>query len=246
MDKNSICFVISPFGEPFDTYYLRVIKPVLDEQGLYAMRGDSLYRPTTIMDDIWSGIKDAKILIAELTGRNPNVFYELGLAHALSKPVILLSQSIDDVPFDLRGIRIILYDKNHPEWGAKLKGDLSLAIVEVSKNPLAAIPTTFKTVVHSKAPEERESVAHLQRIEQQLQAVIAKMQLQVPEPAQPQSGGEATFKVNDTVVHPKFGRGRVVAEDGKGDYHRLQVNFDTQGLKWLMAKYANMTKVDTR
>lgn len=245
MDTKYICFVISPFGEPFDTYYLRVIKPVLDEQKIFAMRGDSLYRPTTIMDDIWTGIRDAKILIAELTNRNPNVFYELGLAHALSKPVILLSQSIDDVPFDLRGIRIILYDKDHPEWGAKLKDDLSRAIVEVLKNPLAAIPATFKTVVHSKTPEERESVAHLQRIEQQLQAVMSKLQLPVPAPVSDETTGtsHSDFKEGDTVIHGKFGKGRIVGEDGSGDHHRVQVNFDKQGLKWLMTKYANLSKV---
>jgi hypothetical protein len=62
-------FVISPFGEPFDTYFTHIVKPALEECGLYAIRGDSLYRPTTIVDDIWQGIQEAKLLIAELTDR---------------------------------------------------------------------------------------------------------------------------------------------------------------------------------
>ena len=117
MNTTSVdtCFVISPFGEPFDTYFSHIVKPALEDCGLYAIRGDSLYRPTTIVDDIWQGIRDAKLLIAELTDRNPNVFYELGLAHAISKPVILISKSIEDVPFDLRSIRVLVYDKDHPE-----------------------------------------------------------------------------------------------------------------------------------
>jgi len=100
MDTNSqdTCFVISPFGEPHDTYFSHVVKPAVEECGLFAMRGDSLFRPTTIIDDIWQGIRDSKFLIAELTGKNPNVFYELGLAHAISKPVILMAQCIEMFP----------------------------------------------------------------------------------------------------------------------------------------------------
>lgn len=51
---------------------------------------------------------------------NPNVFYELGLAHALNKPVVLVSSNEDDVPFDLRHIRVIIYDQTDPFWGQKL------------------------------------------------------------------------------------------------------------------------------
>ena len=72
------------------------------------------------MDQIWSGINAAKVLLAEMTSRNPNVFYELGLAHALQKPVVLVSSNGDDVPFDLKHIRVIYYDVSDPFWGEKL------------------------------------------------------------------------------------------------------------------------------
>ena len=68
------------------------------------------------MDQVWSGIKTAKVLVAELTTKNPNVFYELGWAHALKKPVVLVSSNEEDVPFDLHHIRVIYYDVN--EWSA--------------------------------------------------------------------------------------------------------------------------------
>ena len=58
------------------------------------------------MDQVFTGISAAKVLVAELTMRNPNVFYELGLAHALKKPVVLVSSNEDDVPFDLHHIRV--------------------------------------------------------------------------------------------------------------------------------------------
>ena len=58
---------------------------------------------------------------ADLSGKNPNVFYELGLAHAIGKPVVMVAATIDDVPFDLRGLRTILYDKENEAWGEELR-----------------------------------------------------------------------------------------------------------------------------
>lgn len=61
------------------------------------------------MEDVWLAIGEAEIIIADCTGRNPNVFYEVGLAHALSKETILITRDLDDIPFDLRHLRIIAY-----------------------------------------------------------------------------------------------------------------------------------------
>ncbi len=60
------------------------------------IRGDSLFLPTPIMGDIWKMIQDAKVVLAELTSKNANVFYELGLAHAIGKPVVLISETMQD------------------------------------------------------------------------------------------------------------------------------------------------------
>ena len=62
------------------------------------------------MQDVWSGICNAKVIIADCTNRNANVFYEIGIAHTLDKPTILISQSINDVPFDIRHRRVLVYD----------------------------------------------------------------------------------------------------------------------------------------
>jgi hypothetical protein len=62
------------------------------------------------MDDIRRSIEKARVVVADLTGRNPNVFYEVGIAHTLNKDVLLLSQSMSDVPFDLRHRRVLVYD----------------------------------------------------------------------------------------------------------------------------------------
>jgi nucleoside 2-deoxyribosyltransferase len=75
------------------------------------------------MDDITNSIRKARLIVADLTGRNANVFYEVGIAHALNKPVLLMTQSIDDVPFDLRHRRALVYEYS-PRGCKKLEKDL--------------------------------------------------------------------------------------------------------------------------
>ena len=76
-----------------------------------------IFQVGPITEQIWSYINRAKFIIADLTERNPNVFYELGLAHTVGKEVILLAQEIEDVPFDLRHLRVILYENTEPGRG---------------------------------------------------------------------------------------------------------------------------------
>jgi len=97
--------------------------------------------------------KKAKLILADLTGKNPNVFYELGLAHAITKPAILIAESIDDVPFDLRALRILEYDKNRPSWGEILQGNITNAIKETLKSPLDAVLPTFLSVNNKSKPK---------------------------------------------------------------------------------------------
>jgi len=82
---------------------------VCSELALQVMRADDFFTAQSVMTDIWNAIYNSKIIIADCTKRNPNVFYEIGIAHTLGKPTILIAQSINDVPFDLRHIRCVEY-----------------------------------------------------------------------------------------------------------------------------------------
>ena len=62
------------------------------------------------MDEVWQTIYESKIIIADCSGKNPNVFYEIGIAHTIGKPVILITNNRSDIPFDLSHIRYIVYD----------------------------------------------------------------------------------------------------------------------------------------
>lgn len=139
------CFVMQPFSPPLGDYYEKIYAPAIEKAGLRAVRADAdIFGTGKIMDQVWDGINAAKVLVAELTGRNPNVFYELGLAHALEKPVVLVcADGRDDVPFDLQHIRVIYYSTDDPFWGAKLIDKVAENIVSALRNPGEA---TFKGI----------------------------------------------------------------------------------------------------
>jgi hypothetical protein len=138
--EGTTCFVMQPFGGHLGTYYEAIFKPAIKQAGLNPVRADDeIFATGKIMDQVWRGIRQAKVLVAELTSKNPNVFYELGLAHALEKPVILVSSNQEDVPFDLRHIRAIFYDQHDPFWGPKLIDKIADNIKSALSNPEEAI-----------------------------------------------------------------------------------------------------------
>lgn len=155
------CFTIMPFGGWFDDYYDSIYCPAIKAAGLEPCRADDLYRPSTIVNDIWSLTQKAKIVLADLSGKNPNVFYELGLAHALAKPAILVTESIDDVPFDLRALRVLEYNKNQPRWGEILQDKITSSIKEIAQSPLQSVLPAFLSVkqeTKTKAVSEHEKI----------------------------------------------------------------------------------------
>ncbi len=134
------CFVMMPFGAPIGEYYSQIYEPAIRKAGLLPVRADNeIFGTGKIMDQIWAGITNAKVLVAELTKRNPNVFYELGLAHALKKPVVLVSSNEEDVPFDLKHIRVIYYNMADPFWGTKLLEKVAENILSALRNPEEAV-----------------------------------------------------------------------------------------------------------
>lgn len=103
-------FVAMQFSEPFNTLYREVIRPEAEKLGFRVVRLDELAGPGIIFEDIKRQIAESKLVIAEITAPNQNVFYELGYAHALNKPTILLAQRGKELPFDIRSYRVIFYD----------------------------------------------------------------------------------------------------------------------------------------
>ena len=99
-----------PFDDAFDPVYDDFIKPTLSEIGYEVKRADDIENQRNILRDVVEGIYNSSLIVADLTTANPNVFYELALAHAFKKPVILITQRLDEVPFDLTSQRLMEYN----------------------------------------------------------------------------------------------------------------------------------------
>jgi hypothetical protein len=112
-----------PFAASFNAVYAG-IESAAHAAGLRCNRADSIWEHHTIIQDVVSLIDRSRIVVVDCTDRNPNVFYETGIAHTLGREVILITQSSDDVPFDLRHLRYIRYH-NNGEGIARLQEELS-------------------------------------------------------------------------------------------------------------------------
>jgi hypothetical protein len=179
------CFVIMPFGGYSDAYFDSIYVPAIDAVGLEAHRAGDLYGPQAIVSDIWSYTRKSKVVLADLTGKNPNVFYELGLAHASAKPVVMVAPSMEDVPFDLRALRIIIYDKNVPEWGKVLRESIGKALTEVLASPLESVLPAFLNVRMAANPTvtpEKKELLELKRDMDLLKTELRSGQSSAPRP----------------------------------------------------------------
>lgn len=111
-DANKVrgggCFVLMPFKPEMKPIYDDHIKKVCERIGVSVTRADQIFSHRAVMEDVREAVVTARYIIADLTDNNPNVFYELGICHAIGKNVILITQN-EDVPFDVRHIRHIRY-----------------------------------------------------------------------------------------------------------------------------------------
>lgn len=125
---NTTAFCLLPLRDEFVRVYEQGVLPALEEVGLRGVHAGQIFDNREIMEDIWESICTCRLVVADVTGRNPNVFYELGICHTLGKEVVVLTQRPDDVPFDIRHRRFIAY---HPQKMTSLKSELRLTMQRV-------------------------------------------------------------------------------------------------------------------
>jgi len=104
-------FVVMPFSETWsDIVYRDLIKPGVEDAGLQCIRGDTVVRIGDLTQNIWGALLRAGVVIADVSALNANVFYELGLTHAIGKDAIILKQAASKVPADIGGAHYHEYD----------------------------------------------------------------------------------------------------------------------------------------
>ena len=138
--ETDLCSVIMPFGKKenngseidFNSVYNEFIKPAFESAGFRVLRSDKdiFKQGEYIIQEIWRLINRSRLIVADVTGRNSNVFYELGISHTVGRDVIIITQNEKDVPFDIQGLHYIKYsiDENGKQ---NLKGDLDKLLKDV-------------------------------------------------------------------------------------------------------------------
>lgn len=138
------CFVISPIGElesetrrRSDQVLRHIITPAVKECGYEPIRADQISEPGLITRQVIQHIIDSPLVIADLTERNPNVFYELAVRHAIRKPLVQIIQKGEQIPFDVAGTRTIQVDYRDLDSVEKTRSDIVNQIHAIEKDPLS-------------------------------------------------------------------------------------------------------------
>ena len=143
LDNSRAVFVIMPFKSEFNDVWRGAIERASADLSLHPIRVDTIQRSSNITDDIIESIKKCKTVIVDVTGNNPNVMYELGFAMALGKQYVIVSQSTEFLPFDIRNIRTIVYANT---WSGieELRQRLKEFLTEIAPKSASASSKTKK------------------------------------------------------------------------------------------------------
>jgi len=166
MPVTRSCFVIMPFRPDLNYFYLYLQRYLRDKHGLHCERGDHRILTIPLLEKIQQQILDADVIIGDISGRNANVFYELGLAHSYGKKVIVITQDpITDAPTDIRHLEFIRYDLGqHIDFLNKIDNAIHHVFVDrysalylLAKETLTKCNTDMGLTCGSAASEEFQS-----------------------------------------------------------------------------------------
>lgn len=141
---SHLCFVIMPFDKEWsDRVYKLLLREPIESLGLQCIRADNL-NGAIIVEDIWIKINQAAFIIADVTDKNPNVMYEMGIVHSIGKPTILITQDLNNIPFDFKHLRHHGY-KDNAESFKTFSVKLKEVVFELYKNEYQNVLLNYKT-----------------------------------------------------------------------------------------------------
>jgi len=181
-DDNKMCFVISPIGDEetatrkwADQTIKHLVKPAVEPHGLEVRRADEEDRAGIITTHIIQRLVSADLVVADLTGRNPNVFYELAVRHVTRKPLIQIIRAEEEIPFDVQAMRTVKFELNDPDALEIARGALSRQVAAVLEEDELETPISQavgqQLALESGDPEQVE-LADLARAVQALTAEV--------------------------------------------------------------------------
>jgi hypothetical protein len=165
MSGKKTCFIISPIGEAgtpertrADQLLKHVLKPAAEECGYEAVRADQMAEPGIITSQVIEQIIKAPMVVADLTGKNPNVFYELAIRHAIRKPFVHIVAKGEKIPFDVAGMRAIQLDLHDPDSVADAKTEIANHIKATQGKSPEQIDSPISAAVQIQTLRESNSL----------------------------------------------------------------------------------------
>ncbi len=155
-------FILMPFDDKIaEDLYKHSTIPICREFGLEIRRSDEIFSTNLVLDDILGAIKMATIIIADLTNKNPNVFYELGIAHILKKErtIIITREDCEAVPFDVKAFRIIQYEDSI-EGKAKYEKKLKSTLETILKDKIIIYKSEFELLLNILRSIDEENLLY--------------------------------------------------------------------------------------
>lgn len=176
MTKDNACFVISPIGDPesatrerADRVFEYVIQEALEDFDYTPVRSDKIAEPGIITNDVIEYIVESPLVIADLTDRNANVFYELAIRHAYEKPAIQIIEEGQEIPFDLASTRTIVFDHLDVMSVSEAKEEIIKQVKSIesssepNENPIT-VAENIRNLKQSSDPEEQSMAELMQNI----------------------------------------------------------------------------------
>lgn len=184
------CFVIAPIGEPAsetrkraDQILKHVIAPAIEPRGYVATRSDHISEPGLITSQVIQQVLDAPLVVADLTERNPNVFYELAIRHVVRKPLIQIIAKGETIPFDVANMRTIAVDHRDLDSVEAARTEIDRQIVAIERGS-GAIETPVSVAIdlhklrQSDDPESR-SLGELLAMMADLRQTVSRIEQHV-------------------------------------------------------------------
>lgn len=229
---SKLCFVIAPIGDEgtevrrrSDQVLTHIIDVAAKECGYETLRADKISEPGIITSQIIQHLLDDPLVIADMTGHNPNVFYELAVRHAIRKPVVQLIEKGEKIPFDVAATRTVQVDHHDLDSVAKCRQELASQIRAAEKDP-TDVDTPISSAIdlqqlHRSGNPIEKSTAEIISMLQSLHAKIDAL------PTLPARYGGATTETGPLVVELQQTRKR--KDQLINELERLRGELETQG-----------------
>ncbi len=256
MDKKE-CFIIMPISDSenydighFDRVYEYLIKPAVIDAGFNPVRADDIKKTNYIIIDILKKLIDSDMAICDLSSKNPNVLYELGIRQSSNKPVTFIKDNLTERIFDIQGFRDFEYD---PSLRIDTVEKERIKLVEIIKNTYNSEVKDVNSIIDllsiKKASVENELrispeltviLKSIENIDNKLSKLEKVKDFEFIEKKEYPIADFKSLKIGDKVIHNRFGKGTIIDIDGNDPNLTGKVEFDDYGVKKLILRLANL------